>query len=107
MRPVEASVFYLNEIKPLMKAEAAPRPAEKTPIITVTTVMETVGGVNKIRMFSHLQSVTELDMSAGRKVAGLNPCCCDLWLIPAAAAAAAAAVPWSKTVSRAAAAAAD
>lgn len=44
-------------------------------------------------------------MSAGRKVAGLNPCCCDLWLIPAAAAAAA--VPWSKTVSRAAAAAAD
>lgn len=42
-------------------------------------------------------------MSAGRKVAGLNPCCCDLWLIPAAAAAA---VPWSKTVSRAAAAAA-
>lgn len=104
MRPVEASVFDLNEIKPLMKAEAAPRPAEKTPIITVTTVMETVGGVNKIRMFSHLQSVTELDMSAGRKVAGLNPCCCDLWLIPAAAAAAA--VPWSKTVSRAAAAAA-
>lgn len=106
MRPVEASVFDLNEIKPLMKAEAAPRPAEKTPIITVTTVMETVGGVNKIRMFSHLQSVTELDMSAGRKVAGLNPCCCDLSLIPAAAAAAAA-VPWSKTVSRAAAAAAD
>lgn len=104
MRPVEASVFDLNEIKPLMKAEAAPRPAEKTPIITVTTVMETVGGVDKNQNVSHLQSVTELDMSAGRKVAGLNPCCCDLWLIPAAAAAAA--VPWSKTVSRAAAAAA-
>lgn len=56
MRPVEASVFDLNEIKPLMKAEAAPRPAEKTPIITVTTVMETVGGVNKIRMF-HISKV--------------------------------------------------